>query len=112
MAFEHVLFEVRNQIGYVTFNRPESMNAVNRKMAAELVEACKQIEDDAKNIHMVLAPDGICLIADPDRLSARPFRGICESLGLNVENRFARAGEPGGERTKGTIYRITHWQRA
>jgi enoyl-CoA hydratase/carnithine racemase len=47
MAFETILFEVRNQIGWVTFNRPESMNAVNRQMARELVEACKQIEDDA-----------------------------------------------------------------
>ena len=47
MAFETILFEVRNQIAWVTFNRPESMNAVNRQMARELVEACKQIEDDA-----------------------------------------------------------------
>ena len=46
MAFEHVLFEVRNQIAYVTFNRPESMNAVNRLMAKELVDACAQVEND------------------------------------------------------------------
>ncbi len=46
MAFEHVLFDVRNQIAYVTFNRPESMNAVNRLMAKELVDACAQIEND------------------------------------------------------------------
>ncbi len=79
---------------------------------ADLLYEPRLIEDVAKFIDTVLAPDGICLIADPDRLSARPFRGICESLGLNVESRFARAGEPGGERTKGTIYRITHRQRA
>jgi enoyl-CoA hydratase/carnithine racemase len=47
MSFETILFEVRNQIAFVTFNRPESMNAVNRKMATELVTACQQIEDDA-----------------------------------------------------------------
>ena len=46
MAFEHVLFEVRDQIAYVTFNRPESMNAVNRLMAKELVDACAQVEND------------------------------------------------------------------
>src|ERR687897_2234882 len=46
MDYQTILFDVRDQIAYVTFNRPESMNAVNRQMARELVEACKQIEDD------------------------------------------------------------------
>src|SRR2546426_5278323 len=46
MDFQTILFDVRDQIAFVTFNRPESMNAVNRQMARELVEACKQIEDD------------------------------------------------------------------
>ena len=46
MDLQTILFDVRDQIAFVTFNRPESMNAVNRQMARELVEACKQIEDD------------------------------------------------------------------
>src|SRR5438445_11488813 len=46
MEFQTIIYEVKNQIAFVTFNRPESMNAVNRQMARELVEACKQIEDD------------------------------------------------------------------
>jgi predicted nicotinamide N-methyase len=54
----------------------------------------------------VLAPAGVCLIADPDRLPARVFRWKLEEAGYAVAADFARAGEPGGERTKGTIYRI------
>ena len=46
MAFETILFDVRDQIAFVTFNRPESMNAMNRQMTKELVEACRQIEED------------------------------------------------------------------
>ena len=46
MEFQTIIYEVRNQIAFVTFNRPGSMNAVNRQMARELVEACKQIEED------------------------------------------------------------------
>jgi enoyl-CoA hydratase len=46
MTFETILFEVRNQIAWVTMNRPESMNAINRLMARELVDACQQVEDD------------------------------------------------------------------
>ncbi len=57
-------------------------------------------------LEAVLAPDGVCLIADPDRLAARVFRWKLEEAGYNVVTDFARAGEPGGERTKGTIYRV------
>ena len=47
MAFETILFEVRDQIAFVTFNRPEAMNAMNRQMTRELIEDCRQIEEDA-----------------------------------------------------------------
>lgn len=47
MDFQNILFDVRHQIAFVTFNRPEAMNAVNRQMARELVDACKQIEEDS-----------------------------------------------------------------
>lgn len=57
-------------------------------------------------LEAVLAPDGVCLIADPDRLPARPFKWMLQQAGYDVTLDFARAGEPGGERTKGTIYRI------
>ena len=46
MEFQTILFEVRNQIAWVTFNRPESMNAMNRQMTEDLIEACKRIEED------------------------------------------------------------------
>src|ERR1044071_3781178 len=47
MEFQTILFEVRNQIAFVTFNRPEAMNAMNRQMTKDLVEACREIEEDA-----------------------------------------------------------------
>ncbi len=47
MDFQTILFEVRAQMAFVTFNRPESMNAMNRQMTRELIEACRQIEEDA-----------------------------------------------------------------
>lgn len=57
-------------------------------------------------LRAVLAPGGVCLIADPDRTAARVFRWKLEEAGYAVTTGFARAGEPGGERTKGTLYRI------
>ncbi len=46
MAFQTIIFDARDQTAFVTFNRPEAMNAMNRQMARELVDACQQIEDD------------------------------------------------------------------
>jgi enoyl-CoA hydratase/carnithine racemase len=46
MDFETILFEVHDQIARVTFNRPESMNAMNRQMTRELVDVCRRIDDD------------------------------------------------------------------
>ena len=56
----------------------------------------------------VLVPGGVCLIADPDRLAARVFRWKLEEAGFDVTTELVRAGEPGGERTRGTLYRIRH----
>ena len=57
-------------------------------------------------LHAILRTGGVCLIADPDRLAARVFRWKLEEAGFSVATAIIRAGEPGGERTKGTLYRI------
>ena len=53
-----------------------------------------------------LTETGVALIADPDRVAAKAFSHECRLAGLQVTGSFARAGEPNGERTKGTIYRV------
>jgi enoyl-CoA hydratase/carnithine racemase len=47
MEYQTIIYEVRNQIAWITFNRPESMNAINRQMTRDLVEACRQVEEDS-----------------------------------------------------------------
>jgi predicted nicotinamide N-methyase len=54
----------------------------------------------------VLAPGGVCLITDPDRTAAKVFKSKLMEVGYEVSTEFIRAGEPGGERTRGTLYRI------
>jgi enoyl-CoA hydratase/carnithine racemase len=46
MEFQTITYEVRSQIAWVTLNRPDSLNAMNRQMTRELIEACRQVEDD------------------------------------------------------------------
>lgn len=57
-------------------------------------------------LRAVLAADGVCLITDPDRTPARVFRWKLAEAGFDVSASFVRAGEPGGNRVKGTLYRV------
>ena len=41
-AFQALKFEIRDKIGYVTFNRPVSTNPFSRQMTLELTELCNQ----------------------------------------------------------------------
>jgi predicted nicotinamide N-methyase len=76
-------------------------------LGADLLYEPRMVEPVVAFVGAVLAPGGVALIADPDRISARPFKWLCQNAGLHVETAFARAGQPGGERTKGTVYRLT-----
>lgn len=46
MAYEHILVEREDGVGIVTLNRPEKLNAMNRKLSSELREAVKELDGD------------------------------------------------------------------
>ncbi|MGH8735359.1 MAG: enoyl-CoA hydratase/isomerase family protein, partial [Burkholderiales bacterium] len=43
---ETVLYSADGKVGIVTLNRPEVLNAMNRKLGAELLDAVKALEAD------------------------------------------------------------------
>ncbi|HWH79689.1 MAG TPA: enoyl-CoA hydratase/isomerase family protein, partial [Candidatus Binatus sp.] len=53
MADEKVLYEVKDKIAWITLNRPESLNAVNRDMVKSIVGFCRDAEDD-RNVQVVI----------------------------------------------------------
>src|SRR5574342_186505 len=53
MADEKVLYEVKDKIAWITLNRPEALNAVNREMVAAIVGHCKQANEDP-NVQVVV----------------------------------------------------------
>jgi len=58
MAFENLLYEKRNGIGYVTVNRPEKLNALNRKTMDELQECFQDIKKDDEVRAIILSGAG------------------------------------------------------
>jgi enoyl-CoA hydratase len=53
MADEKVLYEVKDKIAWITLNRPESLNAVNREMVKSIVEYCRQANED-RDVQVVI----------------------------------------------------------
>src|SRR5437763_11379180 len=46
MNYEHILVDRENGVGVVTLNRPEKLNAMNRKLSGELRDAIKELDAD------------------------------------------------------------------
>src|SRR5215510_115788 len=53
MADDKVLYEVKDRIAWITLNRPESLNAVNRDMVKSIVGYCREANDDG-NVQIVI----------------------------------------------------------
>ncbi len=58
MAYETLLFEKRQGIGYVTVNRPEKLNALNRRVMEELLNCFHVIQRDEEIRAVILTGAG------------------------------------------------------
>ena len=76
-------------------------------LASDLSYELRNVEPIVSFIKQVLLPGGLCLLTDQDRTSAFVLRETLERQDLTFTTRLMRAGEPGGRRLKGTLYRIT-----
>ena len=46
MAFENIIYEKKDKVGWITVNRPEAMNVLNMATVLELEKAIDSIEED------------------------------------------------------------------
>jgi predicted nicotinamide N-methyase len=75
-------------------------------LAADLVYELRNVAPLVALIKQLLTPDGECLLTDQDRVPSQVLRDTLIADGLRYTTRILRAGEPGGRRVKGTLYRI------
>lgn len=75
-------------------------------LASDVIYELKHVEPLITLIKRMLQPDGLCLLTDQDRVPSQALRQTLASSGLSFTTQLMRAGEPGGRRVKGTLYRI------
>ena len=99
MAYENLLYEVKEQIAYITFNRPKVLNALNRKTVEELGDCLKRAHDDSAVRVLILTGAGekaFVAGADISELAVRtPVDGKEFSLfGQEIIHRLETMGKP------------------
>jgi enoyl-CoA hydratase len=58
MAYQNILFDIRNRIAYLTLHRPEKMNALNSQTMAEVQQALASVEEDGNVAGIVITGAG------------------------------------------------------
>jgi len=76
-------------------------------LASDLAYELRNVAPLVAFIKQVLLPGGVCLVTDQDRIPSHAFKESLKKEGLPFTTKMLRAGEPGGRRVKGTLYRIT-----
>lgn len=76
-------------------------------LGSDLIYELRNVAPLVAFIKKVLAPGGICLLTDQDRIPAHALREALADEHFAYTTQMLRAGEPGGRRLKGTLYRIT-----
>jgi predicted nicotinamide N-methyase len=75
---------------------------------SDLVYEARSVEPVVNLIRHVLAPGGVCLLTDQERISPELLRECLLANDLAYTVKVMHAGEPGGRRMRGSLYRIAH----
>jgi predicted nicotinamide N-methyase len=75
-------------------------------LASDLIYEMRNVAPLVALVKQLLAPGGECLLTDQDRVPSHVLRETLTDEGLPFTTQTLRAGEPGGRRLKGTLYRI------
>ena len=64
--YQTIKYEVKNNIGYVTINRPEALNALNKTVLEELFDVFQRIDEDDAVRAVILTGEGRSFVAGAD----------------------------------------------
>lgn len=73
MAYETIIVETRGSVGLIRLNRPQALNALNRKVLEELTEALGAFDADGKIGAIVLTGSEKAFAAGADIKEMQPI---------------------------------------
>jgi predicted nicotinamide N-methyase len=88
------------------WHRPPDAVQFPLLLASDLIYEIGNVPPLVALIKRLLRPDGECLLTDQDRVPSHVLRNTLTASGMSFATQPLRAGEPGGRRLKGTLYRI------
>ncbi|MBM4067462.1 MAG: methyltransferase [Planctomycetes bacterium] len=75
-------------------------------LASDLVYEIRNVAPLVAFLKVVLAPEGLCLLTDQDRVSSKALREALQAGGLPFTTRTMWTTGPDGRKLRGTLYRI------
>jgi enoyl-CoA hydratase len=88
MNYETIIYEMKNAVARITFNRPEKMNALNRTSFEELLSALDDADGDESVRAVVIAGQGKAFCAGVDLKFAKQ-----ELVSVKAEMDFLKVGK-------------------
>jgi enoyl-CoA hydratase/carnithine racemase len=88
MAYDTILFEVRERVAHITLNRPDQLNALSFQMRAELAQAFETCAADDAVRAVVLAGAGRAFCAGVDLRDGSFEESPIESVEVRVRGDF------------------------
>ena len=83
ISFQTIIYEKNNGIGWITLNRPQSLNVYNVQMRDELYQALSAIKDDPEVMVVILRGEGeraFCAGADLSEFLTAPSPTIARQV--------------------------------
>ena len=80
MEYENIFFEKRNNIALIRFNRPNKLNAINMKMATEIITALKEVEKEHQIRTLIITGGDNIFTAGADIIDPPTPKGLWEKL--------------------------------
>ena len=96
--YENIKYEVKGNLGYLTINRPNALNALNTEVLSELADALKEIEADDAVKAVIVTGEGKAFVAGADiaqmsKLNAVEGRAMMQA-GHKVMNTIDQMPKP------------------
>jgi ETFB lysine methyltransferase len=88
------------------FRDPPADLRVPLVLGSDLIYEARKVEPLIACLKSVLLPGGRALLTDQDRIPTAVFQAALCEAGFTVTTQPTKAGEPGGLRRKGTLYRV------